>query len=300
MGHDGAMRQNSSIFAFQPSTSVTKFAKNYHTAIATSVSTVIANVIAFPLDFTKARMQTYHGTALGTMKDAYKAEGILAFWRGVGPPLISATVVRTFSMSVYQGLRKTYDRAIHDMTGVSPLEQAETPGRYPSIFTIACFSAAGATSGAITTTFACPFELTKINEQLAGKEARSGSMSAESMKAMNSGSVATARRLIRDRGYAGLYSGYRLHMLRDVIGSSVYFTTYESGKQAVASLRGKNPSDSAAIPAAGFLCGMVSWAIVSDHPLISLSDAHNPADISCRCRKDAVSEGTTIGGLGHS
>jgi hypothetical protein len=47
-------------------------------------------------------MQSYNTTFTATVKDAYKAERLRAFWRGVLPPLVSDTVVRTISFSICQ------------------------------------------------------------------------------------------------------------------------------------------------------------------------------------------------------
>ena len=259
-----------SIFSFQASDDVKRFAKKYRTEISASSSSLLSTFAAFPLDFAKSRMQSYETGFLHTVKDAYKAEGIRAFWRGVGPPLVSVTLVRTISFSMYQRAKYAYDRSLTRLTGQSPLVHANAPGSYPSVLTMTCFGAAGATAGAVITTLSCPFELTKLNEQLAGKEARkrvmayeSGPKSASPLTHVKTGSWATARRLVRDRGFAGLYSGYRLHLLRDTIGTSIYFMTYESAKQLMANARGKSPTSPYAVVVAGGLCGIVSWVCVS-------------------------------------
>ena len=263
--------RKSKIFSFQASKDVKKFAKKYRTEIAASTSSVLSTFAAFPLDFAKSRMQSYETGFLHTVKDAYRAEGIRAFWRGVGPPLISVTLVRTISFSVYQRAKYAYDRSLTRMTGQSPLVHANAPGSYPSLLTVTCFGAAGATAGAVITTLSCPFELTKLNEQLAGKEARQRVMTSNSGRAVTAssskaGSWHTARRLVRDRGFAGLYSGYRLHLLRDTIGTSIYFITYESAKQLMAKARGRSPTSPYAVVVAGGLCGIVSWACVCGLP----------------------------------
>ncbi|KAI7125007.1 hypothetical protein KC316_g5652 [Hortaea werneckii] len=263
------------IFQFRTNKEVKQWAKKYRTEIAASTSSVLSTFVAFPLDFAKSRMQSYETGFVGTVKDAYKAEGIRAFWRGVGPPMVSVTVVRTISFSIYQHVKYTMDRSMYGMTGQSPLAIANAPGSYPNIHTLTCFGVAGAASGAVITALSCPFELTKLNEQLAGKVAREAqSKSSSSSKGAgqnpstivdvkSGGSWNTARRLVRDRGVLGLYAGYRLHLLRDTIGTAIYFTTYESAKQLMANSRGKNPTTPYAVMFAGGLCGIVSWACVS-------------------------------------
>lgn len=257
----------SSIFHFQASKDVKAFAKKYRTEISASSSSVLSTFLAFPLDFAKSRMQSYETSFMHTVKDAYRAEGLRAFWRGVGPPMISVTVVRTISFSLYQKTKYALDRTFTRMTGQSPLVTANAPGSYPTLSTVACFGLSGAAAGAVITTVSCPFELTKLNEQLAGKVAREAAMKRgtpiNKVDLKNGGSWATARRLVRDRGLQGLYAGYRLHLLRDTIGTSIYFITYESAKQLMGNARGKSSTSPYAVVVAGGLCGIVSWACVS-------------------------------------
>lgn len=263
----------STILYFQPSAKVIRFAKKYRTEIAASSSSVFSTFIAFPLDFAKSRMQSYDTTFTATIKDAYKAEGLRGIWRGSLPPLVSVTVVRTISFSLYQRAKYTIDRAMNKHLGKSPLAMANAPNGYPNVYTLACFGLAGACSGIVITTISCPFELTKLNEQLAGKilrDARSardaairdGSKTVPPPYDKKFGSWATARRLMKQRGIAGLYSGYRLHLLRDTIGTGIYFMSYESVKQLLANARGNEPTSPHAVLIAGGLCGIISWACI--------------------------------------
>lgn len=268
-----APAEHAMIFGYQPSADVKRFAKKYRTEISASTSSVLSTFAAFPLDFAKSRMQSYETTFTATVKDAYKAEGLRAFWRGVGPPMISVTVVRTISFSLYQRAKYSIDRSITQLTGKSPLAVANAPNSYPDLYTLACFGGAGATAGAVITTISCPFELTKLNEQLAGKMVREavkarevamkdGAVGAPPVADVKFGSWSTARRLINERGIAGLYSGYRLHLLRDTIGTGIYFMTYESAKQLLANARGREPTSPYAVVIAGGLCGIVSWMCI--------------------------------------
>ncbi|EME44818.1 hypothetical protein DOTSEDRAFT_72300 [Dothistroma septosporum NZE10] len=266
-----ANNNTSSILSFQASKDVKRFAKRYRTEISASTSSILSTFAAFPLDFAKSRMQSYETSFLHTVKDAYKMEGLRAFWRGVGPPIFSVTIVRTISFSLYQKTKYALDKSITGLTGQSPLVIANAPGSHPTLATMACFGGAGAAAGAMITTISCPFELTKLNEQLAGKVAREaamkkgpmpGSGEARPVVDLRSGSWQTARRLVKERGFQGLYAGYRLHLLRDTIGTSIYFMTYESAKQLLGNARGKSATSPYAVVVAGGLCGIVSWACI--------------------------------------
>lgn len=91
--------------------------------------------------------------------------------------------------------------------------------------TIACFGAAGATSGALITAISCPFELTKLNAQIAVlmEKGMDQGAQAKSQKPTNAtGTVGTARMIMRHRGVMGLYSGFHLH-LRELLHTSYPF-----------------------------------------------------------------------------
>lgn len=269
------MADKNGIFEFHMSKGAKAFAKKYRTEIAASSSSLLSTFVAFPLDFAKSRMQSYNTTFVGTIKDAYKAEGFRTLWRGVIPPMISVTVVRTISFSIYQRAKYASDDGIKRMTGKSPLAMANAANSYPNFYTLACFGSAGALSGAVITMVSCPFELTKLNEQLAGKVLRDHESATEAARKAGkapppppagdlhkTGSLHTARRLFAERGIYGLYSGYRMHLLRDTIGTAIYFMTYESAKQLLANARGREPTSPYAVIVAGGLCGIVSWACI--------------------------------------
>jgi solute carrier family 25 carnitine/acylcarnitine transporter 20/29 len=272
----GGKKPQAGRLAYFPMTKEAKaWTKKYRTEIAASSSSILSTFSAFPLDFAKSRMQSYNTTFTATVKDAYKAEGLRAFWRGVLPPLVSVTVVRTISFSIYQRAKYTADDGIKRLTGKSPLALANAANSYPSIYTLGCFGSAGAVAGAVITLISCPFELTKLNEQLAGKILRdSDAAKAAALKAgrppppppagdlHKTGAIHTATRLFREKGISGLYSGYRLHLLRDTIGTAIYFSIYESAKQLLANARGREPTSPYAVVIAGGLCGIVSWACI--------------------------------------
>lgn len=89
------------------------------------------------------------------------------------------------------------------------------------------------------------------------------------------GTFRTAKKIIVNRGFTGLYSGFSLHLLRDTIGTMIYFTTYESTKQMLVKIQKSNsPASPLSVAIAGGVCGLVSWACVS--PLFSL-ERHCPS-----------------------
>jgi len=252
-----------------------RFLKRYRTEVAASLGSVLSTTAAFPLDSVKTRMQTYRYRGfLDCVRQTYKAEGIGGFWRGLTAPIISVTVVRTVSFSTYQKTKYIYSDWIRRNFGIDPLVHVNTPGNYPNLATVACFGAAGASAGSLITLVACPFELTKISSQVSVLMAERMSTSVSDPKTtvqsqalaasyQNKGTFATAKVIVKHRGLRGLYSGFGLHLTRDLLGTGIYFMTYETGKQIFLTYSGDQTTTSPmAAMTAGGLCGIVSWALI--------------------------------------
>lgn len=78
------------------------------------------------------------------------------FNAGAIAPAGSVTFVRTISFSIYQKAKYKYSAAIGQATGSDePLVVVNRPGSVPTLQTVACFAAAGATAGGIITAVAC-------------------------------------------------------------------------------------------------------------------------------------------------
>ncbi|KAI9867175.1 MAG: hypothetical protein M1813_009453 [Trichoglossum hirsutum] len=227
-------------------------------------------------------MQAYKfPTFIGCVQHTYKTEGTLGFWRGetslipaiadsaradvfgglgVTAPLASITLVRTVSFSIYQKAKYTYSAWFERATGSAPLVIVNTPGSLPTFSTVTCFGAAGATAGGIITIIACPFELTKLSAQISVLMAKTNAASVDDpirRSYQQLGTFKTAKNIVKHRGVMGLYSGFHLHLLRDTIGTAVYFMTYESGKQMLATYRGSSSTSPLAVVTAGGLCGII-------------------------------------------
>ncbi|KAK7208789.1 hypothetical protein V2G26_015967 [Clonostachys chloroleuca] len=252
----------------QTNTISTAFVKRYRTEIAASSSSVLSTLTAFPLDSVKTRMQTYHYNGfLDCVRHTYRTEHLGGFFRGVTAPMASIALVRTTSFSIYQRSKYSYADWVKRHSGFDIIAHVNKPGSYPNLYSIACFGAAGATAGSAITFLACPFELTKLSAQVsvllaerAGNDKRSRAV-AESYQ--NKGTLRTMRNIIKHRGIFGLYTGFGLHLLRDTLGTAIYFMVYESGKHLGTTFSGDKPgSNKLAVVTAGGLCGLVSWALI--------------------------------------
>ncbi|KAL3422454.1 mitochondrial carrier C29A3.11c [Phlyctema vagabunda] len=273
--NDGTEREQFSSISQAAKYKPKRWIKRYRTEVAASASSVLSTFFAFPLDSVKTRMQTYqYNNFSDCVRQTYRTEKWRGFFRGVTAPLASVTLVRTISFSVYQRSKYTYAGWFKRNFGLDPLVHVNTPGTYPTLSTIACFGAAGATAGSFITLVACPFELTKLSAQvsvlMAGRNKSSLSDPAPSKNVrevaasyQNKGTFKTAMNIVKHRGIMGLYSGFNLHLLRDTLGTAIYFMTYESSKQLLTTYQGnRSPTNPFAVVVAGGLCGVVSWAMI--------------------------------------
>ena len=93
----------------------------------------------------------------------------------------------------------------------------------------------------------------------------------------------TAKQIVSNCGFLGLYSGFQLQMsmilsicsnkpdsssdgsaVRETFGTAIYFMSYESGKQLLVKYQGVNsPTSPLAVALAGGLCGMIGLVSVS-------------------------------------
>jgi len=211
---------------------------------------------------------------------------------GVTAPLASVTLVRTISFSIYQRTKYIYSDWIKKEFGIDPLVHVNTVGKYPNLATVACFGAAGASAGSVITIIPCPFELTKLSAQVSVLMADRGGSSVSDPRTrvaasyQNKGTFKTAKNIIKHRGIGGLYSGFNLHLLRDTLGTGLYFMTYESSKQLLATYRGDaSPTSPLPVVAAGGLCGIVSWALI--YPIDSSKSIYQRNCLT-RCKGEKV------------
>ncbi|KAI9664589.1 MAG: hypothetical protein M1821_006035 [Bathelium mastoideum] len=253
---------------YQPNAASKRLLKKYRTEVAASSASLLSTFVTFPLDSVKSRVQTYKfSTSYACAVHTYKTEGIYGFWRGTLAPLASITLVRTVSFSIYQSAKYTLDKWFYARTGSSPLKIANQDGALPTFSTVTCFGVAGAASGAAVTAIACPFELTKLSAQLSVLMANNKGSMADPVDPPRKnvpqvGTLKTAMNLVKQKGIMGLYSGFRLHLLRDTTGTAIYFSSYESTKQLLGNARGNSPTTPGAVALAGGFCGLASWACI--------------------------------------
>ncbi|KAE9973958.1 hypothetical protein EG328_004081 [Venturia inaequalis] len=264
-----------------------RFFKAKRTDFASAASSLTAIFLAFPLDTLKTRLQASAGTTfpayristfnghsipsetMACVRYIYKTEGLRGFYRGMMTPLVTASATRILSLHYYQTGKYWMDEELEKRTGESPLTRCNDITKSPNWNTIACFSAAGAFSGAVGTLVACPFELTKIGRQLSTDIVKLQGCRVEpaeqAIRQSYYGKTTwqTMRAIARNRGVFGLYSGFRLHLVRDIIGTSIWFAGYETLKQEISYLRGSPPNNALPVSVASFLSGCLSLLVTA-------------------------------------
>ncbi|RVD81209.1 uncharacterized protein DFL_009083 [Arthrobotrys flagrans] len=242
------------------------FIKRYRTEIAASTSSVFSTLSSFPLDSVKTRMQTYKFDSFwDCVVQTHRNEGIRGFWRGSLAPLASISLVRTISFSVYTSSLGFYKRGIRKVVGQDAARYQ--PGTFPHPSNLAQYFLSGGTAGAVVSVIACPFEFTKLSSQIEflvkQSKAREGKQKDDFArvysKMKGASTLESAKRIVEARGVRGLYSGFHLHLTRDILGTGLYFTMYETFKRTFSSNEG---TSHLAIAASGGLCGLLSWAII--------------------------------------
>ncbi|SPQ27613.1 492a95f5-a562-4e36-9aec-595c4dd8e970 [Thermothielavioides terrestris] len=252
-----ALNRSSSAVASRTSdnavASYQRLIKHYRVEVAASASSVLSTLTTFPLDSVKTRMQTYR---------------YAGFLDCVTAPMASITLVRTVSFSIYQRSKYVYCDWVKRNFGYDVMAHVTRSGSYPNLWSVATFGAAGATAGCCITAIACPFELTKLSAQVSvlladKKNCPKPESHAIAASYQNKGTFKTLRNIVKHRGLGGLYTGFRLHLMRDTLGTATYFMTYESSKQLLTTFGGHGThSNPLAVLVAGGLCGIVSWALI--------------------------------------
>lgn len=241
--------------------------KDYRTQVASGASTMIATLAVTPLENLKTRMQTHDFKGYGhCARYIWRTEGFRGYTAGALPPLASITLVRVINFSVYQKTKYAVSNAIERATGVSPLVAYNTPGSLPSLGTITTFTVAGMAAGLAAAPLACPFELTKnvvqtsvliSNRSHASVGAAAANSSLRDVPRL--GTLQAIKRIVSRHGFSGLYTGIRLHALRDTVGTGMYFAIYETTKQLVSTYHGDGGLPFGGPMIAGALCGVIPW-----------------------------------------
>lgn len=222
-------------------------------------------------------MQTHsYSSIMDCVKKTYAEERLGGFFRGMVPPLITVSIIKSISFSVYEGSKAQFRTMSDALQGDS----------IPSLIGLTFLS--GSVAGTVVASMSSPLELVKLQRQLekliamhARKEAEITSLTGDALlrqglatdkkKAVMSGSTnaaaaiqkaerqshgsvtqygispsskgaimqeeagssswRTAKAIVQQKGWTGLYKGAGLQIMRDMLGTGIYFSSYETIKR---------------------------------------------------------------------
>lgn len=216
----------------------------------------ISTFAGYPLDSIKSRLQTTKGSITIPRLAAlvYKEEGIMGFYRGLWIPLMTISFVRASSFTIYSRT-KEYCAERNYFCRPHIVDAGLTGG------------ISGAMSGSLISFGSAPFELVKVRRQLEYSIAHSKGITL----VRPPGTVEAVREIFGTNGLGGLYTGFRLHFIRDTAGTALYFLEYDGMRHMLGRSRsgeqGPTPSWFPVHPSlVPFVCGSVSgvtsWALI--------------------------------------
>jgi solute carrier family 25 carnitine/acylcarnitine transporter 20/29 len=235
---------------------------NHRTVVAAGTASLVSTTASFPFDSLKSRLQVKHYPSIwACAKAVLREEGFQGFFRGVTIPLITISIVRTSSFSIYFNTKDSLHKNGY-LADRSKLTHTALSGM-----------AGGATSGVIISCGSAPFELVKVQRQL------------EYLTAMQKGLVAQMQgKFVARSGFRaaldiwryhggpkGFYIGFPLHICRDTLGTAFYFGFYDTIRSLVTRYSKGNSSTGPQLfglpgPVVSFLsgstAGIASWLIV--------------------------------------
>jgi len=238
------------------SDSINNFLRRNKAVVCALSASYVSTFAGYPLDSFKSRLQTTK-TKITIPKLAglvYREEGIMGFYRGLWIPLMTISFVRAASFTIYSGTKENF-RNNNILCRDNIIDTSLTGG------------ISGAMSGALISFASAPFELVKVRRQLEYAIAATKGISLVKPP----GTLQAVKEIYRGNGFAGLYTGFRLHFLRDTAGTALYFLEYDGMRHLLGRQRSgeQGPTPSwLPIPASvvPFVCGSVSgvtsWALI--------------------------------------
>lgn len=216
-------------------------------------------VVGFPLDSLKTRMQTHsYNGLLDCFRKTINHEGFGGLFRGIGAPLVSIACSKSLAVSLYTWAKPKVQE-IQLMTNFDSKVTLPVARNFPSTFL------GGSITGILVSFWACPFEFTKLYSQLSFLEQQKALARGQATGVVETNIVGVSRQIISVLGFKGLYLGLKLHIFRELIGSALYFSVYETVKLSVNLVNRKSESSLKgpfAIAMAGGLAGVVSWLTI--------------------------------------
>lgn len=211
-------------------------------------ASMVSTTMGYPLDSIKTRMQAHrYANSWVCFRTTVANEGFRGLYRGILVPLVTSSISKSIGVSIYSYFKTPVAQHVDVSSNV-------WVNNFPSSFVAGCIS------GACVSAFACPFELTKIFQQIVlvvNKEANMGINTRLLPKTVNE----VFMNIVRYQGVFGLYSGFSYHLLRDSLSTGLFFAVYESTKMILNEVVPEG-FQMMSVPLAGCIAGITSWILV--------------------------------------
>ncbi|WVQ80019.1 hypothetical protein IAT38_002120 [Cryptococcus sp. DSM 104549] len=261
--------------------------RQHKVVVSATTASIVSTFAGFPLDSLKSRLQSSREKVSipRLAAEVVKEEGIGGLWRGFPLPLITISIVRTISFTIYTSTKRilnavppSHASPSSSKSTKSSAAESKPPKDSPpavkdpwvnvklDVFTkdnardIAITSLlAGGASGAVVCVGSAPFELVKVRRQLEYQIYRDSNPDLFKPQSSSSAAASTAanrpppftppttlqavRMIISSSGLRGLYSGWRLHFIRDTAGTALYFAEYDVMRHYLGRKKGKGRGD---------------------------------------------------------
>lgn len=194
-----------------------------------------------PFDTTKVRLQSSTDptmTPVKVIKNLLKDEGPMAFYKGTLLPLIGIGACVSIQFSVNEYMKRVFDR-INGGGGVNAMTTSQ-------------FFYSGAAGGLSISALAGPIEHVRIRLQI------------QTVESTFNGPLSVLRELYRTNGIKGIYRGMIPTLIREGLGSGIYFVTFESLVKSNMQKRGiqRNNVESWRLCLYGGLSGYSMWTFI--------------------------------------
>lgn len=135
------------------------------------------------------------------VKVTYAEEGARGFFRGMIPPLVTVSIIKSVSFSIYEGTKKSL-----------VVNRGYKYNTLPEVLQVSAIS--GGVSGAFIALLSCPLELVKIQRQLEQVLLKSQIEAGQQLSAnalTQSSSWKAVKQIVQRKGVFGLWSGVGCH-----------------------------------------------------------------------------------------
>ena len=250
-------------------------------AIGGFAAGVVGTLLGFPLDLVKTRMQTQLASSCGTIKlstvsllsHILRTEGLSSIYKGVGPPLLSLSIVNTISFTGYSYFRQNhfhgkdgwdYKNALSGMMGAPIFGLVTTPENFLK-------------TQMQLDNVQSEREKVKRMPPSESKMQQTQTQQQQMQRGRFNNSFHCAKTLVSAHGLPVLYTGHIINTLREAAFVGTYFFCYEgykcefrkvlSGLDSLiwhrtdgTTMHDSSWSNSLAIPMAGGCAGASAWA----------------------------------------